>query len=126
MTIARTEQPLIFELQSQATISLYLRRRYDLSSLFEYYPDWKSVPSGQSGYTAGDIVWHSVDNGSYSSFLYKAARYTVGNPDDDADSWELTDPRNPSIGDWMVTLFIIQTPWENKSHEDPGASCCFV
>lgn len=90
------------ELKAQEQINLFLRKRYDLTKLFETYPKYQSgIP-----YTTGNTVWYSsgVDS-TYTSYLYKPKSGTTTSLPS-SNNWERFDPRNKNIVDWMVTISI--------------------
>lgn len=89
------------ELKAQEQISLFLRKRYDLTELFETYSDYKTGVQ----YGTGDTVWYSEDTEStYTSYLYTPKSTTTSLPS--TANWERYDPRYTSIVDWMVTIAI--------------------
>lgn len=89
------------ELKAQEQISLFLRKRYDLTELFETYSDYKTGVQ----YGTGDTVWYSQDTDStYTSYVYRPKSSTTSLPS--TANWDRVDPRYTSIVDWMVTISI--------------------
>lgn len=85
------------EIKAQETISLFLRKRYDLTELFATYSDYVSGTT----YNTGDTVWHSVDNTEFTTFLYAPVSATTSF---DLNNWNIVEVRNALILDWMVTI----------------------
>lgn len=89
------------EIKAQESISLFLRKRYDLQQLFNTYPDYKQGQPYQSGQT----VWYYSDvEDLYSAKLYTAVSATTASPASSGEYWQMTDPRFPLIVEWMVTI----------------------
>lgn len=89
------------EIKAQEQISLFLRKRYDLTELFKTYPDHKTGVT----YTTGDTVWYSISNSpdwSYDTYLYSPYSTTSSLPT--SNKWRIVEPRYPLIMDWMVTI----------------------
>ncbi|MEJ1242120.1 hypothetical protein WBG78_28490 [Chryseolinea sp. T2] len=92
-------QAILFdsELRAQESISLWLRKRYDLGKLFSVYSDYVSGNS----YSTGMTVWYSSTGLEADEFLYSPDYATTLAP---PSGWTLTEPRNPLIVEWMVTI----------------------
>lgn len=105
-TLVEDEQhPELFifdaEIKAQEQISLFLRKRYDLTELFKTFPDYKTGLT----HTTGDTVWYSMSNdadASYNTFLYSPYSTTSTLPT--TNFWRVVEPRFPLIMDWMVTI----------------------
>lgn len=92
------------ELKAQDKISLFLRDKYDLVSLFKTYPEYVTgVTYAPTGTTS--IVW-------YNDFLYQPIVNTNSLPS--TASWQGVEPRFPLIVEWMVVIslctYIIEYP----------------
>jgi len=86
------------ELTAQSKIELYLRKRYDLPTLFKVYSDFTSGATYQSGST----VWYGSASGSTEYLYTVSVSGTTQNPD--MNDWALSDPRYQVIKDWMITI----------------------
>lgn len=85
------------ETKSQEQISMFLRKRYDLPKLFTVFPDHQSG----SSYTTGQTVWYTSGD-TYSYQLYVPTGTTGAIPT--TAYWTVSNPRSPTIVDWMVTI----------------------
>ncbi len=88
---------LIFdaEIKAQEQIALFLRKRCDLTQLFQLYPTYTASRT----YFTGDTVWYSASGDSY---LYAPFSATTSNPS--MNSWYLVEARESLIVDWMTTI----------------------
>lgn len=83
------------QIKAQEMISLNLRKRYDLTALFQTFPAYQAGKT----YTTGDTVWYGS---GFDAMLYSPTSTTNSLPD--SGYWVLTEPRYPLIVQWMVNI----------------------
>jgi hypothetical protein len=87
------------EIRAQESISLFLRKRYNLEQLFATYPFFVSG----SNVFSGSTYWYTTTD-NYEAYLYTAKDTTHALPT--TSGWTMIEPRHPLIVDWMVAVCI--------------------
>jgi hypothetical protein len=91
------------ELKAIQEVQLYLRKRYDLLQLFDYFSDYISGTT----YNTGSTVWFTITGNT--QYLYSPTGTTTSNPL--TKYWNRNDPRYPLIVDWVspISLYKLHT-----------------
>jgi hypothetical protein len=84
------------ELKAQAEIELYLRKRYDLNSIFQTYPDYVSGIT----YSTGITVWYSTGS-TLALYTPNVSTDTIPTV---TSTWSQSDPRPHLIVDFLTTV----------------------